>query len=194
MSYILDALQRADTERERSATPGLRTRHTLPTHVAWVDNANKRWGWLAAASLLTLVLLGIGWLWQGGARQPATMNPPAPAISVSVPPPTRQKPASAIVNPLPSAPEIKAVALPQLKTSTHNIPLLGELPESTRNQIPKITITGSVYSNTPSQRLLLVNNQVLAQGSLVAPELTLEEIHTNSSVFSHRGTRFRVAH
>ena len=63
-----------------------------------------------------------------------------------------------------------------------------------RRQIPALAITGSVYSKNPDKRLLLVNNQVLGQGSLAAPEVTLEEIQAKSSVFSYRGTRFRVAH
>lgn len=73
-------------------------------------------------------------------------------------------------------------------------PLLTELPQDMRSQIPKITITGSVYSASPTQRLLLVNNLVLPQGSQIAPDLTLEEIQPRSSVFVFKGTRFRVMH
>lgn len=74
------------------------------------------------------------------------------------------------------------------------VPLLSELSEDIRRQIPPLAITGAVYSENPGQRLLLVNKQVLTQGSLVAPEVSLEEIRAQSSVFSFRGTRFRVAH
>ena len=75
-----------------------------------------------------------------------------------------------------------------------NAPLLGELSDDLRRQIPALAITGVVYSANAGQRLLLVNSLVLTQGSLVAPELSLEEIQPKSSVFSFRGTRFRVAH
>jgi general secretion pathway protein B len=51
-----------------------------------------------------------------------------------------------------------------------------------------------VYSDNPAQRLLLINGQVLSQGSLAAPDLTLERIGANTSEFSFRGTRFRMAH
>ena len=71
---------------------------------------------------------------------------------------------------------------------------MSELPEDFRRQLPALAITGAVYAQTPAQRLLLVNNQVLNQGSLAAPELTLEEIRPRSSVFNFRGTRFRLAH
>jgi general secretion pathway protein B len=73
-------------------------------------------------------------------------------------------------------------------------PLLAELSEDIRRQIPALTITGAVYSDNPGQRLLLVNNQVLPQGSLAAPEVTLEVIGTKSSTFSFRGNRFRLQH
>ncbi len=72
--------------------------------------------------------------------------------------------------------------------------LFSDLPEDLRRQIPPLVITGSVYSDNPDKRLLLVNNQVLPQGSLAAPEVTLEQIQARSSVFSYQGTRFRVAH
>ena len=57
-----------------------------------------------------------------------------------------------------------------------------------------MAISGAVYSDNPSQRLLLVNGQVLNQGSQVAPDLTVVEIHANNSEFNFRGTRFRVGH
>ena len=79
-------------------------------------------------------------------------------------------------------------------TTAAAVPLLADLPQDLRSQIPKITITGSVYSDSPAQRLLLVNNLVLTQGSQVGPELTLEEIQPRSSVFGFKGTRFRVMH
>jgi general secretion pathway protein B len=94
--------------------------------------------------------------------------------------------------PAPAQPVV-AKAVPAQAGSV-GAPLLGDLPEDLRRQIPALAITGVVYSENPAQRLLLVNNQVLTQGSVVAPELTLEEIQAKSSVFVFRGTRFRVAH
>ncbi len=57
-----------------------------------------------------------------------------------------------------------------------------------------MAISGAVYSDNPAQRLLLVNGQVLNQGSQVTPDLTVVEIHAHDSEFNFRGTRFRVAH
>jgi general secretion pathway protein B len=80
------------------------------------------------------------------------------------------------------------------KIEPSTIPVLGDLAEDLRRQLPKMTITGAVYSKNPAQRVLLINNQVLTQGSTVAPDLTLEDIQPHQSVFDFRGTRFRVAH
>lgn len=57
-----------------------------------------------------------------------------------------------------------------------------------------MAISGAVYSENPSQRLLLVNGLVLNQGAQVAPDLTVVEIRSNNSEFNFRGTRFRVMH
>jgi general secretion pathway protein B len=121
---------------------------------------------------------------------------PAPAAiatqPIAVPPDSSVKPAkaaaSATVTPA-AAPVPQAVAPTPVA-----VPLLGELPQDLRGQIPKITLTGSVYSDSPAQRLLLINNLVLSQGSQVTPDLTLEEIQPRSSVFNFKGTRFRVMH
>lgn len=246
MSYILDALKRADAERERGAVPGLHARQVTTPAVPSAANAHMRL-WLASATALVLVAVAVGWwIWQTPARDtrpapvPAALIQPMPMVQppsaqplatptaaasgptfASAPPPAQQ----AVVAVLPTVasvssnlkqntvPEarpksfdkaaklsISAVApLPIAKEPTTKatpvaVPLLSELSEEIRRQIPPLTITGAVYSDNPTQRLLLVNNQVLTQGSLAAPELSLEEIRPKSSIFNFRGTRFRLAH
>jgi general secretion pathway protein B len=80
------------------------------------------------------------------------------------------------------------------RAASADAPLLSELPEDIRRQISPMTINVAVYSDNPGQRVLLVNQQVLTQGSQAVPEVSLEEIRARSSVFSFRGTRFRLAH
>ena len=94
-------------------------------------------------------------------------------------------------------PKAQPLPLPVAKASAQQdaavaVPLLSELSEDIRREIPPLTITGTVYSANPGQRLLLVNGLVLTQGSLVAPDVNLEEIRAKSAVFSFRGTRFRM--
>ena len=211
MSYILDALKRADAERTRGAVPGL---HAQPwpnaASPALAGASNRLWMLLAVAVVLISIAVTL-WLWRA----------PAPPVSVPalvpVAAPAKPAPTTPVAKALPAAPQAapasKANAVTQPDTVAHAtgktsaptatatsspapapVPLLSELPEATRGQIPPLTITSTVYSDNPALRLLLVNNQVLPQGSTVAAGVTLEEIRPRSSTFSFRGTRFRVAH
>ena len=72
------------------------------------------------------------------------------------------------------------------------VPLLAELPEDLRRQVPAMAIGGSVYSPQRASRMLVVNGQVFREGSPVAPQLQLEQIGPKAAVFSIRGQRFEV--
>lgn len=258
MSYILDALKRADAERERGAVPGLHARQvTTPVPQDATRARNRLWLTIIAAALALGGIAAGLWVWRapaGGARLAAVappvvrstvsapvaqsvltpipiaesapaLPPAAPALRALVSSPPAVTPAATPVSkpmlpvptagtPAPTKPKPEHVAKaaqadgiapaapmpsPSAKASATQaapvaVPLLSELSEDIRRQIPPLAITGAVYSENPGQRLLLVNNQVLTQGSLAAPEVNLEEIRAKSSVFSFRGTRFRVAH
>ncbi len=57
---------------------------------------------------------------------------------------------------------------------------------------PKLVITGGVYSTNPVQRMLIVNGQVLNEGSEVASGVVLEEIKPKGAVLRFRGARYTV--
>ena len=204
MSYILDALQRAEAERERGGVPGL---HAHP--VPW-NNSPRRLSVPRRAALATLALIALGMmaggLWAWRSRVEAPTPEPAPpthatpataplavapltASSVSSAPVTRV----VVARPDPPPAPVAKGAEATIRT-TADVALLSELPEDIGRQIPALAIKGAVYSENPAQRLLLLNGQVLSQGSLAAPDLTLERIGATHSEFSFRGTRFRVAH
>ena len=241
MSYILDALKRADAERERGAVPGLHAQQNTALAPTPLRNARTRL-WLISGTVLVLSAISAGlWLWSAQSHEaslpavqlamvpplvnvPTTTPAPAPtptpaptlpAAGVAPSTPASTPPALALATVPPAAAAVPAPAPTNKPTvssaapkaaaptppsaapappAAAEVPLLSELPEDFRRQLPALAITGAVYSQTPAQRLLLVNNQVLNQGSLAAPELTLEEIRPRSSVFNFRGTRFRLAH
>ena len=125
--------------------------------------------------------------------KPAAAAPPAQKQVPPNPPldPIAKTPQPGVTAPAPPVPLAKADATP---AAAATVPLLSDLPENIRRAIPALVITGVVYSNNPGQRLLLINGLVLNQGSLAAPEVTLDEIRAKSSVFSFRETRFRLGH
>lgn len=72
------------------------------------------------------------------------------------------------------------------------VPNLAELPGDLRQQVPAMSIGGSVYSPQASARMIVVNGQVFQEGNALTPELVLEQIRPKSAVFTIRGQRFEV--
>ncbi len=219
MSYILEALKKADAERERSAVPGLHAHPQDGLSTASEDARGLRW---PALALGTIVLLGGALTWvlmtDRGVRTPpltdGAMAPaPLPAIAAAAPPavaeapplPTVAEPAptpTVVVRPPPPAPApapvpttaatpapAPATAAPQAR-----VPSLAELPAEVRAGLPPLAIGGAVYSPTPSQRMLFVGGQVLREGDAVADGVVVERIGPSASVLSARGQRFEVKH
>lgn len=267
MSYILDALKRAEAERDRGAIPGLHAKQ-----LASYDDPEVRttpvWLWALAAAALVLAAVGSGyWWWRMPAKEIVANSPSAPASSAQTPASDLPVPAAALpltpakVNsvaskspaktdlpskPLNSPPPVVAVqvapqpipakkvaaAAPAIPTAAvpaatpapapaqvaaakppapaapvptaavhpgkgqtgSPIPMLSELPETLRRQIPPLSIAGAVYSDDPNQRMLIINNQTFGQGNQVGSGVQLEEIHSSSSVFNFQGTRFQLDH
>ncbi len=242
MSFILDALQKADAERARGNVPSLHAHHVSNTfEPAGVAPRTK----LIAAVVGAIAATALAsWMWLGPppptpiASAPAVATPvPAPSpVPVPLPTPAPSplplpQPQPHSVPPIAPAPYSASVAQPSKAATTSlaspkpaptatptaaapvraasttkaaapntkatqptTAPLLAELPEDIRRQIPAMAISGAVYSDNPAQRLLIVNGQVLTQGSQAAPDVTLVEIRPTSSVFSFRGTQFRLGH
>lgn len=99
MSYILDALRRADAERERGRVPGI---HARSTHgladEAVAPRAPSPWRWIALGLGLGLgVMLVAGW-WFGHDAAPPE---PPPAAAMNPPPPIPSAPPRPIEPPAP---------------------------------------------------------------------------------------------
>ena len=222
MSYILDALKRADAERQHGTVPSLHTRQVTTPALQNTSGAQNR-RWLTAGAVLILAAAAAvgGWFWRAPSNDaprqadaqialtsPVASPPPLPALAA---PTLLPAPVPAPVTAAPVAPKPKPEPAPKPETpprriaapkptppppaaASADLPLLSELPDNIRRQIPAMAINGVVYSENPGQRVLLVNQQVLTQGSQAVPDVKLEEIRPHSSVFSFQGTRFRLAH
>ena len=217
MSYILDALKRAEAERARGTVPGLHAQSVATAAAPPVAARSSLWLAMAAVLALAGTVTGVALLRAPAAIEPvhAAMAVPAEApasgsapsahpdavptqAALPAPPAVPRTPAAptpaAAKRPPPPAVATVAAKAGDDQRSGANAPLRSELPESLRREIPALTITGAVDSANPAQRLLLVNGQVLPQGGSPAAEVTLLEIKAQSSLFSFRGTQFRVAH
>ena len=83
MTYILDALKKADQQREFGQVPGIDSLHDQPR-----PRPPRRWPWVLVAVLLLSALVFAGLWWRSGAGNAdgaATTTRPAEPIAQSVP-------------------------------------------------------------------------------------------------------------
>ena len=86
-------------------------------------------------------------------------------------------------------PETKESAL----SSGHNdIPLIHNLPESIRTQLPALELNVHVFSDNPSKRFVYINSIRYSEGARIGDGIILEEIISNGVILSYRGTFFRL--
>lgn len=240
MSYILDALKKADAEREQGQVPGL---HTPTGHTDLSDGPQLRtpplWV-MGLGALLVLIALGAVWLWPrpvaviataptqpqslpaGPVAEPeptpapaltpapesrpeasATANRagnetsrPAPEATPTPPPSPPHRAEPAITRPVaPAAPRAPIHVDPApAPTPSSKVPTLAELPDDVRRSLPSLSVSGAMYSDSPANRMLLINNRVFHEGDQPVAGLVLEEIRLKSAVFRYRGTRYAVSY
>lgn len=195
MSYILDALRRAESERERGQVPGVHTQPAPSEAQAGEVQRKRVWLLLAAAAALVLLLLGAlaaRWLTPSPAITAAPLAAPV-AVPRAAPP----LPAPELVRlPPPAAdsvPPPRPAAAPASKPNPM-VPALASLPEALRRQLPPISTGGAMYSDTPAKRMLIINGQLYQEGATLAPGLVLEQIKLNSAVLAFQGQRFSISY
>jgi len=216
MSYILDALRKAEAERERGSVPGI---HAQPAF------AGARPGSAPARSRLWLVVIALGVLlvlvvavvlYLLLARGPASeqaARPAAPASAAVAPaaapiapvastvPPAIATPAQPATPPVRKARAASAPPLAAAKASAaaptakadERVYALNELPDDIRRQLPTLSVGGSMYSPKPADRLVIINGQVLHEGEQLAPDLVVQQIKLKSAVLAFKGYRIAIA-
>ena len=132
---------------------------------------------------------------------PATARPDRPTIrrrawqATPTPPPSRPPRAEpAITRPVaPAAPRSPIHVDPApAPTPSSKVPTLAELPDDVRRSLPSLSVSGAMYSDSPANRMLLINNRVFHEGDQPVAGLVLEEIRLKSAVFRFQGQRFSV--
>jgi general secretion pathway protein B len=195
MSYILEALRRAEAERERPRG------EPLDLAPAPLPAAPRRAGalpWL----LLGAVALGAAgaatwWGWPTATPASTAMATPAPA-----PRPELARAAEPASAPLPAPPvllqqaparSLPAAAAPaSAPAPAERIPRLAELPAATRQQLPPLQLGGSMHSPEARLRSLILNGQLYREGDWVTPQLQVEAIGVRSAVLRFGRQRFEL--
>jgi len=214
MSYILEALKKAQAERQLGSAPTIHSPQVVSSAPAGAAASRKP---LLVGLGAGALVVGAGalFMWRQApapAPAPRTVAVPAPApapapapqtLGVTAPPapvpapapvrapaPARARvgePAAARPAPAPAAPAAGARPAPE-----ENLPFLQQLPDAKQRDIPRVTFGGYMYSANPSDRLLIVDKALRHEGEEVAPGLVLEKLLPKAAVMNYRGTRYRV--
>lgn len=220
MSFILDALKKSDSERQRQAGPALfEVRHAAPR------NGLPMWA-IVLGILLLVNIFALGWF-VSRSRAPAASTavvaptPPASARPAPAPPPkapaaTAPSASTAVLPPqhsLPPAPAAEEAenpadyeeALPEGSAEAQRPPATGadaaaresdfaptvdKLPAAISNQLPQLHLDMLVYATRAADRFVLVNMQRLREGESTRDGARVEAITASGVVMSYRGTRF----
>ena len=210
MSLILDALKKSEQERRRDKGPDLQTIHQPVVTRVPRRSSGAIWGGL----VLLVNAAALGYWWQQ--RPPAPTNV-APAPAAAAPAPVAAPPAAAAPEAAP-APAAAGAALPAPGTATvasdaeftHITPGAGtagadiaatemrieevdELPEDVRNNLPAMTFSFHVYSSTPQQRTIIINNRRMREGEEISSGLVLQQITEDGVILLFAGHRIHIS-
>lgn len=222
MSYILEALKKAQAERQLGSSPTLHAPTLQSVESATPARFSKPmlWAVLGMAMLIGVLLVLV---WRPSAPAVVVATPPVAAASMPAPvavvtaAPVAPTPLPAPVADLPqsvanlaraAAPDqataqqattastpapVSAPAKPAAVTASDEpVVNLRDLPEPIQRSIPPVTVGGYIYSKNPSDRLLLVDKVLRHEGEEVAPGLLLEKLQPKEAVFNFKGYRYRI--
>lgn len=208
MSFILDALKKAEAERHRRVAPVL-----VDARVAPPRRGLPTWAWaLGVVLLVNLVVLA--WLLlrvpsapvqqvagvpQAGAPPAAAQPADAPAAAATAPQPgaspaTVAPPSPALAQAgLPVAP-VRAtpppVTVPRIDDSDR-LPALHEL-RAAGVSLPELVLNLHVYDPAPAHRSVMLNGIRLREGEYTPNGVKVERITPAGVVLEAAGRRFRL--
>ncbi len=216
MSYILDALKKAERERGLARVPTLTTVHEL-------RDPQRTRPWIiagviafcaAALSVLLLMVFGV-YVWPPEPSQITSKPAGSEILPETIPhreeTPAAQQPQAAVAaaarDSAARKTEIAPKANPQelnpdlLKTQHSQLPasdLSGQAPEpgstpatamSLREAADKMSLSILMYSDNPAERLVFINGSKYLEGDYVEGPYLLESITQDGAVLSHGGER-----
>ncbi|HXH03514.1 MAG TPA: general secretion pathway protein GspB [Candidatus Competibacteraceae bacterium] len=209
MSYILDALRKAERERHLGQTPDLRTLYG-PIQP---PQGRRLWPWLLAGLVMVNATgLMVLWLLHDGdaaatstvvATDSATGSMPAAAAPVVAAPaaalatapvltltPSSAAPAESVRLPAPpSAPVAMAAAAAPARQDALPPPLAA-MPANFRQTLPALNLDVHVYSEAPERRFVMINSLQYRIGDTLREGPQLDDIVEEGAVLSFLGQRF----
>ena len=216
MSFILDALKKSESDRQRRSGPAL-----FEVKVAPPRSALPLWA-VAVAALLVVNLAIVMWmLWRHpaarsadsstaaaslAAQGPQAAGTPAPApLSLTAPaaspaaaaplPPTPGAASGAGDNPDDYAPAAEPAAAPSLsnrvrRATADGVPLYQDAAATAGASIPQLRLDLHVFAQRPQDRFVMINMHKLREGDSLPEGVHVDSITPEGAVLSYSGARF----
>ena len=165
MSYLLDALNKAEQAKRNQKLPTLDPVQRIPR-----SPGTRKWILL---SVSVLVLINIGGLWYFNLPvkiEPATISETELDIPISTVITAREHVVIEETGPV------------------H----ISELPLDIQRQIPSLTFSSHIHSSTPSLRMVGINKRTYHEGDTIAQGLTLVSITEDGVVLAYLHYKFTV--
>jgi general secretion pathway protein B len=218
MSYHLDALRKAERERNLGQVPSLES-----AQIPLAPSRQRWWLWtLALVILANAVVLTMVYFYSQSnsaiaqattsdlpAAKPEAIEPgtrpelsePAPATTASTDTATQMSAAESETFPIPAEPLGLPTLPPAEFAASRNgfdempgwrPPPLQAMPSEFRRAMPPINVDVHVYSEDPEKRFVLVNSKPYREGDHLDEGPFLETISEQGTILSYQGQRFVI--
>ena len=210
MSFILDALRKSETERQKQSAPGLVDTNYKPAHT-------RRSIWLPilvvilAANAIVITILLLGDEREAApavisARQESSIIQREPAAEVasevrplyrepSSPPPSARAETSAPTTSSPAAapaPTPTSGVATSADEETQLLPSLQQLSAAGLLALPELHLDIHVFAGEPAKRFVYVNSSKYREGDSLKEGPRIERITETGAVLTHQGNRFTL--
>lgn len=207
MSYILEALKKSDKERRHQSG-------SLPLkELAPLASRQRKSNTLLLLLIISLAVVsssaGTYWYFkylQQNPQQTAQLEPqtqettPQPIAKVEeqyIPPsPVEAEPVIYQPAPILELPEVTGAAITdEIDLSRPTYPKLmyiDDLPLDIKNELPKLQMAGHAYAAEPADRLIIINDKIMRQGTLITDHLLLKEIIHEGIVLEYKTIAFQI--
>lgn len=210
MSYLLDALRKAERERNLGRVPALSASDNDTTTVSTSRISAWVWAVVTALVLLNVAALATLWWFNSAATMPPTQQVPTAVSSEPepAPPTTIATQSKGVANP--SAPpsdaahSVPAPALPSpapepeprqqviLTSPDEDVPHYNALTPTQRSQIPALAISGHLYSSIPGRSFVLVDGRRYHEGARLPQGPAVMLIDEEGALFKFQDIRYRL--
>ena len=198
MSYILDALRKSEQDRGQGDIPNVQTVHS--SSLNYGSSKNTYWPYILIAAVLLNLIAIFYFIFDREkvieTNTPHTSEQDSKLIDTksleknisskkSMTTDTAAKPH--VKKKSTAKPIRKKTKKVNLNTGNQTTKNYYDLPDSTKNKLPKINVSAHVFSENPLQRSIVINSNFMEEGEYVSKTLMVHKITRDGVIFDFEG-------